>query len=430
MQLDMVFHSVCSPEPNRCASHYLQAGVATLFMCSAAVSSSACLDWAQFGKMMQVSVLLAQEEDAAIGQASPSVTDDGFDCIDDSVTDGVSPRATPSTSHLDLQSPADTHIQVAEIQRQLDTVALPATDACTSDAVTERLLPKAVTGQEPDTQQRFECDNDGDRSAEQTETQRKEVAASQQQSEAAAVAQQQMEAKAKAAAKEQQQMEATAKAAAVAQQQKEATVKAAAKEERQTEASAAQEQRTAAPWVRLQTVSTETAAKAQQHREAAGAARQRREDALVEAIRSPIKLGFDNGRPVAALLIFRCCTQWGAFEGAYTSLFDRIMRALRYRWEPDDALEHRYEDGGQGPHNATLCYWLTNTVTLLRMLQNLQPTTISGGCHSTGAPAGTAGVPTTPYSSVASPYCSVGLLRCCACPPSAHLWQPSRNEAL
>ena len=39
-------------------------------------------------------------------------------------------------------------------------------------------------------------------------------------------------------------------------------------------------------------------------------------------------LGFHNGRPLAAILIFRVALQWKAFQLDRTTLFDRIINAM------------------------------------------------------------------------------------------------------
>ena len=39
-------------------------------------------------------------------------------------------------------------------------------------------------------------------------------------------------------------------------------------------------------------------------------------------------LGFDQGRPVAALLAFRSCIHWRVFQMDRTSLFDKIYQAI------------------------------------------------------------------------------------------------------
>ena len=39
-------------------------------------------------------------------------------------------------------------------------------------------------------------------------------------------------------------------------------------------------------------------------------------------------LGFHNGRPLAALVIFRCCLQWRTFQADRTVLFDKARAWL------------------------------------------------------------------------------------------------------
>lgn len=79
-------------------------------------------------------------------------------------------------------------------------------------------------------------------------------------------------------------------------------------------------------------------------------------------------LGFHNGRPLAAVVIFRSCLQWKTFQADRTTLFDRIINTMGAQ------LERQQED------NACLAYWLSNTVTLLYMLQrNIKPA--SGGSY-------------------------------------------------
>jgi len=93
--------------------------------------------------------------------------------------------------------------------------------------------------------------------------------------------------------------------------------------------------------------------------------RRTEEDRLLSAIATD--LGFSRGRPVAAVLIFRCCLQWRAFQADRTTLFDRIIGVI------GSQIEKQQES------NAALAYWLTNTVTLLNMLQkNIKPASGSG----------------------------------------------------
>lgn len=69
------------------------------------------------------------------------------------------------------------------------------------------------------------------------------------------------------------------------------------------------------------------------------------------------------------MVIFRCCLQWKTFQADRTTLFDRIINAMGAQ------IERQQDD------NACLAYWLSNTVTLLYLLQrNIKPA--SGGSYS------------------------------------------------
>ncbi|CAH8389372.1 unnamed protein product [Eruca vesicaria subsp. sativa] len=68
------------------------------------------------------------------------------------------------------------------------------------------------------------------------------------------------------------------------------------------------------------------------------------------------KIGFSHGKPVAAFTIYKCLIHWKIFEAEKTSIFDRIVPLF------GSAIENP-ED------NDNLTYWLTNTSTLLFLLQ-------------------------------------------------------------
>lgn len=88
--------------------------------------------------------------------------------------------------------------------------------------------------------------------------------------------------------------------------------------------------------------------------------RKAEEDKLLTAISND--MGFSKGRPVAALVVFRCCLQWRSFQAERTSMFDRIIQVI------GGQIEKQQDDNG------CLAYWLTNTVTLLHLLQkNIKP---------------------------------------------------------
>lgn len=88
-------------------------------------------------------------------------------------------------------------------------------------------------------------------------------------------------------------------------------------------------------------------------------------DILINCIRQ--NLGFSNGRPIAACVVYRCLLQWKSFEVERTDHFDRIMTCMH------SAV---YDQG-----YSELAYWLSNSCTLLVLMQRTfetAPTTIFG----------------------------------------------------
>ncbi|MCD7461877.1 hypothetical protein HAX54_047319 [Datura stramonium] len=67
-------------------------------------------------------------------------------------------------------------------------------------------------------------------------------------------------------------------------------------------------------------------------------------------------LGFKDGKPVAACVIYRCLIHWHAFESERTAIFDFIIA------EVNEVLK-------VGDDNVTLPYWLSNASALLCLLQ-------------------------------------------------------------
>ncbi|XP_062155065.1 myosin-17-like [Alnus glutinosa] len=67
-------------------------------------------------------------------------------------------------------------------------------------------------------------------------------------------------------------------------------------------------------------------------------------------------LGFSGGRPVAACLIYKCLLHWRSFEVERTNIFDRIIRTIGAAIEVQDNID-------------VLSYWLSNSSTLLSLLQ-------------------------------------------------------------
>lgn len=67
-------------------------------------------------------------------------------------------------------------------------------------------------------------------------------------------------------------------------------------------------------------------------------------------------MGFQDGKPVATCLIYRCLLHWHAFESERTTIFDHIIEGI------NSALKAEDED-------RTLPYWLSNASALLCILQ-------------------------------------------------------------
>ncbi|XP_015884396.3 myosin-15 isoform X3 [Ziziphus jujuba] len=67
-------------------------------------------------------------------------------------------------------------------------------------------------------------------------------------------------------------------------------------------------------------------------------------------------LGFKDGKPVAACIIYKCLLHWHAFESERTAIFDFIIEGI------NDVLK-------VGEGNITLPYWLSNASALLCLLQ-------------------------------------------------------------
>ncbi|GFS43442.1 myosin family protein with Dil [Actinidia rufa] len=79
------------------------------------------------------------------------------------------------------------------------------------------------------------------------------------------------------------------------------------------------------------------------------------QDLLIKCITQD--LGFSGGKPVAACVIYKCLLHWRSFEVERTSVFDRIIQTIASAIEVQD-------------NNDVLGYWLSNTSTLLLLLQH------------------------------------------------------------
>ncbi|CAA0815254.1 Myosin-6 [Striga hermonthica] len=82
-------------------------------------------------------------------------------------------------------------------------------------------------------------------------------------------------------------------------------------------------------------------------------------DALMECVMKDV--GFSQGKPVAAFTMYKCLLHWKSFEAERTSMFDRLIQMIGSALEDQDSNNH-------------MAYWLSNTSTLLFLLQkSLKP---------------------------------------------------------
>ncbi|EPS71632.1 unconventional myosin, partial [Genlisea aurea] len=77
-------------------------------------------------------------------------------------------------------------------------------------------------------------------------------------------------------------------------------------------------------------------------------------DALIRCITEDV--GFSEGKPVAALTVYKCLIHWRSFEAEKTNVFDRLIQIIGSAIE-DEA------------NNDRMAYWLSNASTLLFLLE-------------------------------------------------------------
>ncbi|KAK9288816.1 hypothetical protein L1049_017281 [Liquidambar formosana] len=87
-------------------------------------------------------------------------------------------------------------------------------------------------------------------------------------------------------------------------------------------------------------------------------------DALIKCVMQD--LGFSQGKPVAAFTIYKCLLHWRSFEAERTSVFDRLIQMIGSAIENQDNNDH-------------MAYWLSNTSTLLFLLQKSLKATGAAG---------------------------------------------------
>uniref|UniRef100_M8BWI6 Myosin-J heavy chain n=1 Tax=Aegilops tauschii TaxID=37682 RepID=M8BWI6_AEGTA len=82
-------------------------------------------------------------------------------------------------------------------------------------------------------------------------------------------------------------------------------------------------------------------------------------EALINCVNENI--GFSEGKPVAAITIYKCLLHWRTFEAEKTNIFDRLIQIFSSAMQKQDS-------------NADLAYWLSNASSLLIILQkSLKP---------------------------------------------------------
>ncbi|CAA3019655.1 myosin-6 isoform X1 [Olea europaea subsp. europaea] len=86
-------------------------------------------------------------------------------------------------------------------------------------------------------------------------------------------------------------------------------------------------------------------------------------DALIRCM--PENLGFSEGKPVAAFTIYKCLVHWKSFEAERTSVFDRLIQIIGSEIENEADNNH-------------MAYWLSNTSTLLFLLQQTLKSSSAG----------------------------------------------------
>ncbi|XP_057964092.1 myosin-6-like [Malania oleifera] len=87
-------------------------------------------------------------------------------------------------------------------------------------------------------------------------------------------------------------------------------------------------------------------------------------DALINCVVKDT--GFSQGKPIAAFTIYKCLLHWKSFEAERTSVFDRLIQMIGSAIENQDNSDH-------------MSYWLSNTSTLLFLLQrSLKPAGVTG----------------------------------------------------
>ncbi|CAM0877745.1 unnamed protein product [Alopecurus aequalis] len=93
-----------------------------------------------------------------------------------------------------------------------------------------------------------------------------------------------------------------------------------------------------------------------------------RQQESVEALINCVieNVGFSDGKPIAAVTIYKCLLHWRTFEAERTNVFDRLIQIFSSAMQKQDS-------------NSDLAYWLSNSSSLLIILQkSLRPAGAGG----------------------------------------------------
>ncbi|KAG7592025.1 Myosin head motor domain [Arabidopsis thaliana x Arabidopsis arenosa] len=112
---------------------------------------------------------------------------------------------------------------------------------------------------------------------------------------------------------------------------------------------------------------------------------QENQELLLKSISEDI--GFSDGKPVAACLIYKCLIHWRSFEVERTSIFNRIIETIASAIEMQE-------------NSDVLCYWLSNSATLLMFLQR----TLKAGATGSITTPRRRGMPTSLFGRVSQSF--------------------------
>ncbi|KAH9805039.1 Myosin-15 [Citrus sinensis] len=121
-------------------------------------------------------------------------------------------------------------------------------------------------------------------------------------------------------------------------------------------------------------------------------------------------LGFNNGKPVAACIIYKSLVHWQAFESERTAIFDYIIEGINDVLKTLQMIFNKFllsQLSQVGDENSILPYWLSNASALLCLLQR---SLRSNGLLTANTPrtTGSTGLPGRIAYGIKSPFKYIG----------------------